>query len=400
MINEEAIKVAPFQGIKWADVRPAMESPLESFVAHNLPVYVRVNSPHEVVLCTRRVQIGGSVAADPLPAPETAGVVFHRHVDGERLALPAGARSLLEEDAPALTRLWESDRNSDRVLETVGFDSAIQFLRVPEEDLRRMALYGEVTISFFNAGGLEEVRGGKERLGMLRRSAITRAGLVRQAMMGITGRYERPRNADALYDVAEQRTFKAADLYVIESEFQAMLVRHAQQSMPVAFPFSWGEQCQGVVWLYEAAYVHGHLDLIEEDQIAGWLRQHAPEPLSEKHSWKALQKWAKPTIDRSRGRKKNRKVIPFNIDGIDDLERFKPDFVNEGLALILFYADKWFEMTAMGAPPTQLQLAKWLVQQGFDDTETVLLVHLITGSELSDGDTGQVTSAYEWIKPE
>ena len=77
MINEEAIKVVPIQGIKWADVRPAMENPLESFVAHKLPVYVRVNSPHEVVLCTRKVKIGGGISAAPPAVAAPVDVPVH-----------------------------------------------------------------------------------------------------------------------------------------------------------------------------------------------------------------------------------------------------------------------------------------------------------------------------------
>ncbi len=396
---EEEIKVIAVDKIKWADVRPAMESPVASFVAHKLPVYVRLNSPHEVALCTRKVHVSRISSRESPDATAAMDSPLRPHVDGERLALPSSTRTLIEGDAPALAKLWESDRDDDGVLETIGFDSAIQFLRVPEDDLRRMALYGEVTISFFDAGGLEEVPTVEARRGALRRSAITRAGIVRQAMVGITGRYERPRNAEALYGVAEQRPIRAADLYVIESEFQAMLEQHAEQATSVAFPFPWGQQCPGLVWLYEAAYVHGRLKRITEGEIVGWLKRYAPSDLSDAHPWKELQKWARQSINRKKGRPGNRKVKPFNVEDIDDLERFKPDFVNDGLALILFHADKWFEMKALGEPPTPLQLAEWLVNQGFDDTETVLLVHLITGSELSMNDSTKVTRAYELIKP-
>ena len=382
MINEEAIKVVPIQGIKWADVRPAMENPLESFVAHKLPVYVRVNSPHEVVLCTRKVKIGGGISAAPPAVAAPVDVPVHRHVDGGRLALPAGARSLLEEDAPALTKLWESDRDDDRVLETIGFDSAIQFLRVPEDDLRRMALYREVTISFFNAGGLEEVSPAEEIPAPLRRSAITRAGLVRQVMVGITGRYERPRNAEALYDVAEQRTIRANDLYVIESEFQAMLEMHAAGSMSASFPFDWGFQAPGVVWLYEAAYLHNHLKVLEAKEIGNWLRKNARVKPDRICRWSDLERWVLPSLDRRKGRDK-RPVKQFSLDviqrGSDEFTKFKPEFVGDGLALVLYFFDKWFDLLRVDHAASPVTLGRWLVHEGFDDKEAVFLIQLATG---------------------
>lgn len=404
MKTEEEIKVIAVDKIKWADVRPPLEKPLEAFVAQKLPMYIMVRGPQYVVLCTRKVEQGVAPYREVIGESNHRGAGDRSRLDLERVALRSAVVDLVDGPAPALTKLWEGVGLANAEIETIGFDDSIRFLRVPDSHLAQLVTYGEATVSFFDAGGLEESPIEAAEGKRLCRSNIKRAGIVRQAMAGISGRLERPHHAEGLYGVSEAVLITPRDLYVIEHEFCSLLDRRSAHALSAGFPFEWGAEAMGVVWLYEAAYLHNHLKVLEEDEILDWLRRHAPKSLKKFCAWRGLEKWVPLHVDRERGRQKDRKVAPFSLEVVEeqaeDISSFKSGFVGDGLALILFLFDKWFDLIKMDASTSPATLGKWLVHHGFDDGEAVLLIQVATGKRCSDVLKDAVLREYQLVKPD
>lgn len=187
---------------------------------------------------------------------------------------------------------------------------------------------------------------------------------------------------------------RESDLYITGTDLASISSGARDVCELAPYPFDHAKRIPGLYATFQAA--HGlnrakRWAVFNESAVTAWIQEAAGLPKINTKCAKFAAKMARLSVARTRGGNSK----PLKIEELPHLvlnpERFRFDFVSDGLTLLLAVADWWETVWEMDPESTRIDLARKLSELNFSNAEVVEAVKLIAGTALTKAERDRFT---------
>lgn len=285
----------------------------------------------------------------------------------------------------------------DFTLDFKGFDQDALFLRVDDRVLSEIDLSGECKLSEFKDGGYAHprpfdvigfTRGGyqQKRTSDYLVSALEEIAFDRAFILDRKG-FKKAIDERPMLERPDPEEFRIVlpiredDLYILMNDFKALRQQASQTKELIKYPYGHRERMPGLYWMFQAAYAHNHLKIVDKEGVEDWLTKNAPVNTYRHRSLRTAKKFVWLNLDRRRGGGAERgEFAPDGAGTLETLEGYEWEFTSKWMSFILAIADWWLEIIKYDPQQSNRTLAEKLEGNKFAGLEVEDLVYLISGS--------------------